>query len=176
MGNHMNEMPLPDVLERLSAQIASRRAADGKTSYTASLFERGEDTILKKVGEEAVEFILAAKENDPAHLVAEAADVWFHMLVLLSANATTFENDNRDTLMGMPSVPQLLIILVIVVLIFGAKRLKNLGGDLGSAVKGFKQAVKEEDEGTAELEDGRKKAETDAEDAVMNKSEDQKTS
>jgi len=78
--------------------------------------------------------------------------------------------------MGMPSVPQLLIILVIVVLIFGAKRLKNLGGDLGSAVKGFKQAVKEEDEGTAELEDGRKKAETDAEDAVMNKSEDQKTS
>lgn len=45
----------------------------------------------------------------------------------------------------MPSVPQLLIILVIVVLIFGAKRLKNLGGDLGSAVKGFKQAVKDED-------------------------------
>ena len=55
--------------------------------------------------------------------------------------------------MGMPSVPQLLIILVIVVLIFGAKRLKNLGGDLGSAVKGFKQAVKEEDEKPAELED-----------------------
>ena len=46
----------------------------------------------------------------------------------------------------MPSVPQLLIILVIVVLIFGAKRLKNLGGDLGGAVKGFKQAVKDEDE------------------------------
>ena len=46
----------------------------------------------------------------------------------------------------MPSVPQLLIILVIVVLIFGAKRLKNLGGDLGGAVKGFKQAVKDDEE------------------------------
>ncbi|MEE9334991.1 MAG: Sec-independent protein translocase subunit TatA [Granulosicoccaceae bacterium] len=46
----------------------------------------------------------------------------------------------------MPSVPQLLIVLAIVVLIFGAKRLKNLGGDLGGAVKGFKQAVKDEGE------------------------------
>ena len=74
--------------------------------------------------------------------------------------------------MGMPSVPQLLIILVIVVLIFGAKRLKNLGGDLGSAVKGFKQAVKDEDKTTAELEDGSKTVD----DPVMNKTEDQKTS
>lgn len=46
----------------------------------------------------------------------------------------------------MPSIPQLLIVLVIVVLVFGAKRLRNLGGDLGSAVKGFKDAVKPEDE------------------------------
>ncbi len=74
--------------------------------------------------------------------------------------------------MGMPSVPQLLIILVIVVLIFGAKRLKNLGGDLGSAVKGFKQAVKDEDKTPAELEDGTENAT----DTVMNKTEDQKPS
>ena len=58
----------------------------------------------------------------------------------------------------MPSVPQLLIVLAIVVLIFGAKRLKNLGGDLGGAVKGFKQAVKDEGEAAkdnvdAQLED-----------------------
>ena len=46
----------------------------------------------------------------------------------------------------MPSIPQLLIVLVIVVLIFGAKRLRNLGGDLGGAVKGFKNAVKEDEE------------------------------
>jgi len=78
--------------------------------------------------------------------------------------------------MGMPSVPQLLIILVIVVLIFGAKRLKNLGGDLGSAVKGFKQAVKDEGSTPAELEDGTEKAEADAaEAAVMQKSDEQKS-
>ncbi|ASJ76471.1 twin-arginine translocase TatA/TatE family subunit [Granulosicoccus antarcticus] len=74
--------------------------------------------------------------------------------------------------MGMPSVPQLLIILVIVVLIFGAKRLKNLGGDLGSAVKGFKQAVKEEETApTEELEDGTKQAN----ETVMQKTDDQKS-
>lgn len=73
--------------------------------------------------------------------------------------------------MGMPSVPQLLIILVIVVLIFGAKRLKNLGGDLGSAVKGFKQAVKEEETTPAELEDGTGKAD----DVVVQKTDDQKS-
>ena len=73
--------------------------------------------------------------------------------------------------MGMPSVPQLLIILVIVVLIFGAKRLKNLGGDLGSAVKGFKQAVKEEDTAPAELEDGNRQAES----PVMHKTDDQES-
>lgn len=76
---------MTDILARLSQQIDARKGTDGKSSYTASLFERGEDTILKKVGEEAVEFILAAKEDNPEHLIAEAADVWFHMLVMLSA-------------------------------------------------------------------------------------------
>ena len=67
----------------------------------------------------------------------------------------------------MPSVPQLLIILVIVVLIFGAKRLKNLGSDLGGAVKGFKQAVKEDEDTSGEparLEN--------ADDAVVEKASD----
>ncbi len=77
--------------------------------------------------------------------------------------------------MGMPSVPQLLIILVIVVLIFGAKRLKNLGGDLGSAVKGFKQAVKEEDSPKAELEDATTNAANEVDETVMNKTDDQKS-
>jgi len=58
----------------------------------------------------------------------------------------------------MPSIPQLMIVLVIVVLIFGAKRLRNLGGDLGSAVKGFKDAVKEDpnaksDDAQGQIED-----------------------
>lgn len=76
---------MSDVLTRLSDEIDRRKGADSQSSYTASLFERGEDTILKKVGEEAVEFLLAAKSDDSAHLVSEAADVWFHMLVLMSA-------------------------------------------------------------------------------------------
>lgn len=75
--------------------------------------------------------------------------------------------------MGMPSVPQLLIILVIVVLIFGAKRLKNLGGDLGSAVKGFKAAVKE-DEKPAELEDATEQSEKT--ETVMRETDEQKPS
>jgi sec-independent protein translocase protein TatA len=71
----------------------------------------------------------------------------------------------------MPSVPQLLIILVIVVLLFGAKRLRNLGGDLGSAVKGFKNAVKEEGE-QSQLEDESEAAEN----AVLRETEEQKKS
>ena len=81
----------------------------------------------------------------------------------------------------MPSVPQLLIILVIVVLIFGAKRLKNLGSDLGGAVKGFKQAVKEDekddvvDGDPARIETDREPVErpAPAESAVVRKTDDQ---
>lgn len=76
---------MSDVLARLSNEIDARRQSDASTSYTASLFESGEDAILKKVGEEAVEFLLAAKGDDSDHLVKEAADVWFHMLVLMSS-------------------------------------------------------------------------------------------
>lgn len=76
---------MSDVLQRLSNEIELRKHSDSTNSYTSSLFERGEDAILKKVGEEAIEFILAVKEDDPQHLVSEAADVWFHMLVMLSA-------------------------------------------------------------------------------------------
>jgi len=74
----------------------------------------------------------------------------------------------------MPSVPQLLIVLAIVVLIFGAKRLRNLGGDLGGAVKGFKEAVKEEGaEAQAQLEDDAKNA--DMSEAVEQDSEKSKS-
>jgi len=76
----------------------------------------------------------------------------------------------------MPSVPQLLIVLAIVVLIFGAKRLRNLGGDLGGAVKGFKQAVKEDGEAVAEkLEDGVDSAVDDVKDAAMRETDDSKS-
>lgn len=83
--DYPRDVGMSEILARLGSQIDARRQSDASDSYTASLFAGGDDAILKKVGEEAVEFILAAKGNDPAHLVSEAADVWFHMLVMMSA-------------------------------------------------------------------------------------------
>jgi len=73
-----------DVLKALAETLEQRKNAEQDSSYVAGLFAKGTDAILKKVGEESTEFLLAAKGDDNAHLVAEAADVWFHMLVLLS--------------------------------------------------------------------------------------------
>jgi len=73
-----------DILNRLADTFEQRKSAEGSSSYVAGLMASGDDAILKKVGEETTEFVLAAKGEDKAHLVAEAADVWFHMLVLLS--------------------------------------------------------------------------------------------
>jgi phosphoribosyl-ATP pyrophosphohydrolase len=73
-----------DLLERLQAAIESRRGADPKASYVASLNAKGLDEILRKVAEEAVEVVLASKGGDRAHLVSETADLWFHCLVMLS--------------------------------------------------------------------------------------------
>ncbi len=77
----------------------------------------------------------------------------------------------------MPSVPQLLIVLAIVVLIFGAKRLKNLGSDLGGAVKGFKTAVKDEEEDAqAKLEEASDSVEDTVDSVAQKATDDQKTS
>ena len=77
-------MPERDVLERLQATIASRREADAKSSYVASLNAKGLDEILRKVAEEAVEAVLASKGGERAAIVHETADLWFHCLVMLS--------------------------------------------------------------------------------------------
>jgi len=74
-----------DTLEKLAEVIEARKTAAADTSYVAGLFEKGMNTILKKVGEESAETIIAAKENDDAKLVYETADLWFHTLVMLSA-------------------------------------------------------------------------------------------
>jgi phosphoribosyl-ATP pyrophosphohydrolase len=74
----------PTVLEQLQAQLAARRGADPGTSYVASLYAKGVDAIGKKVGEEATEVVIAAKNPDDAALVHEVADLWFHTLVLLA--------------------------------------------------------------------------------------------
>ena len=72
-----------DVLERLERAIAERRAADPKSSYVAALNAKGLDAILKKIGEEATEAVIAAKGGDKAAIVHETADLWFHCLVML---------------------------------------------------------------------------------------------
>ena len=73
-----------DILERLQAAIAARRLADPSTSYVAALNAKGLDAILKKVGEEATETVIAAKGHDRGAVVRETADLWFHCMVLLA--------------------------------------------------------------------------------------------
>ncbi len=74
-----------DTLARLAAVIEARRGASPDQSYVARLFAKGPDAILKKIGEEATEVVMAAKDGDRAKIVAEVADLWFHTLVALNA-------------------------------------------------------------------------------------------
>ena len=76
---------MDDVLRELAGVIEARKRAAPAESYVASLFAGGIDGILKKVGEEAVEVVIAGKEGDRDALVHEVADLWFHCLVLLAA-------------------------------------------------------------------------------------------
>ena len=73
-----------DFLTTLEATIRSRRGADPATSYTAKLFARGRAKIAQKVGEEAVETVIAAVMNDREELIGEATDLMFHLMVLLA--------------------------------------------------------------------------------------------
>jgi phosphoribosyl-ATP pyrophosphohydrolase len=73
-----------DVVTRLSQVLEERKGADPESSYVARLYANGLDAILKKVGEEATETVMAAKDGDPEKLVHEVADLWFHTLVLLA--------------------------------------------------------------------------------------------
>ncbi|WP_172330908.1 phosphoribosyl-ATP diphosphatase [Mangrovicoccus sp. HB161399] len=73
------------VLEDLAATIAARKGADPDSSWTAKLFAKGPEKCAEKFGEEAVEAIIAAAKNDRENLVYEAADVLYHLLVMLEA-------------------------------------------------------------------------------------------
>ena len=73
-----------EALERIAAVIESRKGGNADKSYVAGLLAGNEDQLLKKIGEEATETILAAKSGDRLHLVREIADVWFHSLILLA--------------------------------------------------------------------------------------------
>jgi phosphoribosyl-ATP pyrophosphohydrolase len=76
---------MSDVLARLQAVLEARRGADPQSSYTARLLAGGPDAVLRKIGEEAVELILAGRDAGADDVVHETADLWFHTLVLLTA-------------------------------------------------------------------------------------------
>ena len=97
---------MSDTLARLEATIAARRDAAPDTSYVASLFAKGRPRIARKLGEEAVETIVAALAEDKAALTGEAADLMFHLLVLLADAEVPFadvlaELDRREGVSGI---------------------------------------------------------------------------
>lgn len=95
-----------DVLARLAGVIESRKAGDPDKSYVARLFHKGTDAILKKIGEEATETVMACKDGVPERIVAEVADLWFHSLLALNAFGLTpadvlAELERREGLSGL---------------------------------------------------------------------------
>lgn len=95
-----------DTLARLAAVIESRRHGDPDKSYVARLFHKGTDAILKKIGEEATETVMAAKDGDRQKIVYEVADLWFHSMLALSAFGLTpadvlAELERREGLSGL---------------------------------------------------------------------------
>jgi len=95
-----------DILQRLTQTLEACKHASPETSYVARLYSKGEDAILKKIGEEATELILASKERDKTRLVYETADLWFHCMVLLaqyglSANDVLIELARREGTSGL---------------------------------------------------------------------------
>ena len=72
------------ILNQLATVLEQRKQAQPESSYVSSLYAKGLDAILKKIGEEATETVMAAKDGDPDKIIYEVADLWFHTLVLLS--------------------------------------------------------------------------------------------
>ena len=78
-----------DTLARLAGVIDERKRADPAKSYVARLIAKGPDAVLKKIGEEATEVVMACKDGDPKRIVAEVADLWFHTLIALAGHGLT---------------------------------------------------------------------------------------
>ena len=75
---------MENILQQLAQVLEERKNADPDSSYVAKLYDKGLDGILKKIGEEATETVMAAKDGDPDKIVYETADLWFHCMVLLA--------------------------------------------------------------------------------------------
>lgn len=95
-----------EILERLADVIDARRGADPDSSYVARLLARGEDAVLKKIGEEATELVMAGKDRERLRIVEEMADLWFHCLVALAhyglrPSDVLFELRRREGISGI---------------------------------------------------------------------------
>lgn len=95
-----------NTLQQLADVLEQRKGADPDSSYVAQLYSKGLDKILKKIGEEATEVVMAAKDGDKENIVYEVADLWFHTLVLLAQqnlapDAVLAELDRRFGLSGL---------------------------------------------------------------------------
>jgi phosphoribosyl-ATP pyrophosphohydrolase len=97
---------MANTLKRLDTIIKERRVADPALSYVAKLFSRGRETIAQKVGEEAIETVIAAITGDSAKLTSEAADLIFHLMILLEDGGVSMDDvlaelDRREGLSGL---------------------------------------------------------------------------
>jgi phosphoribosyl-ATP pyrophosphohydrolase len=82
---------MTDILTKIEKILEERKGQNPDTSYVASLYHKGTDEILKKIGEESAEVIIAAKNNNNAAVIHETADLWFHTLVMLSSQNLNFD-------------------------------------------------------------------------------------
>jgi phosphoribosyl-ATP pyrophosphohydrolase len=97
---------MSDIIARLEALIAERSGAAADSSYVASLFAKGREKMAQKLGEEATETVIASLSGDPAKLTSEAADLIFHLLVLLAEGGVSFgdvlaELERREGVSGI---------------------------------------------------------------------------
>ncbi len=102
---------MSEILSQLTEVLEQRKLADPGSSYVSSLYHKGLDAILKKIGEEATETVMAAKDGDKEKIVYEVADLWFHTMVLLSreglsAQDVLAELDRRFGLSGLEEKSQ----------------------------------------------------------------------
>ena len=109
-----------DTLARLAAVIEARKSGDPDKSYVARLFRKGNDAILKKIGEEAPEVVMACKDGVPERIVGEVADLWFHTMLALNAHGLApadvlAELERREGLSGLEE--------------FAARKLKRREGE-----------------------------------------------
>jgi phosphoribosyl-ATP pyrophosphohydrolase len=99
---------MSDVLNRLAEILEERKQADPDSSYVAGLYQEGTDKILKKLGEEATETIIAGKGGNRDEIIYETADLWFHSLVLLAHNNIEPQNilDELDRRFGLSGLEE----------------------------------------------------------------------